>query len=75
MMFLKPKEMKMQVKAELTKCRENKALIVLNGKFNGLEVRPAELYELAEKLIILAGMAERKPLDGKQWKPEEVTIY
>lgn len=62
------------IKATLTRCANHQALIVLDGLFNGLEIRPADLREMAMHLNAVADMAARLPLGGKRWKPTLVEI-
>ncbi|MDP3614861.1 MAG: hypothetical protein Q8R98_23720 [Rubrivivax sp.] len=63
------------IKATVTRCRHGQALIVLEGRpFNGLEIRPGALREMAQQLNALADMAARLPTGGKHWRPTEVLI-
>lgn len=50
----------MKVTALLTRCRNKRPLIVLESNpFNGLEIRPEDLHDLAKELITIANLAER----------------
>lgn len=63
------------IQATLTRCRHGQALVVLNSQpFNGLEIRPGELRELAQRLAAIADMAARLPLGGKHWQPTVVQV-
>lgn len=42
--------------------------------FNGLELRPGELRQMAQQLSALADMAARLPTGGKHWKPTKVKV-
>lgn len=60
------------ITATITRCRDGKPLVELRDQpFNGLEVRPDELRELARKFIALADMAERS---GRHFTPTRVTL-
>lgn len=64
-----------QISATLTRCRHGQALIVLEDRpFNGLEIRPHELRQLASELTALAEMAARLPTGGKHFRPTRVVI-
>lgn len=63
------------ISATLTRCRHGQPLIVLTSEpFNGLEIRPKGLRELAQRLAALADTATRLPLCGKHFKPTRITI-
>lgn len=63
------------IKATLTRCRHGQALVVLEGQpFNGLEIRPGALREMAQQLNALADMAARLPTGGKHWRPTQVQM-
>lgn len=58
-----------------TRCRDGQALVVLDSApFNGLELRPGALRELAQHLLLAADMAARLPTGGKHWKPTQVQM-
>lgn len=64
-----------QINATVTRCRHGQPLIVLDdGPFNGLEIRPHELRQLAQHLAALAEMASRLPTGGKHFRPTRVVI-
>jgi|GEM_PF-1869445 len=63
------------ITALLTRCKDCAPLVVLEGRpFNGLEIRPADLRAMAQKLIAIADMAMNLPTGGKHWKPTTVTL-
>ncbi|MDR0673646.1 MAG: hypothetical protein LBF93_08330 [Zoogloeaceae bacterium] len=63
------------INATVTRCRHGQALIVLDGgPFNGTEIRPHELRQLAQQLTALAEMALRLPTGGKRFRPTRVFI-
>lgn len=63
------------LKAKLTRCHHGQALVVLESEpFNGLEIRPGELRELAQRLHSIADMAARLPLGGKHFTPTVVKV-
>jgi len=63
------------IAATLTRCRHGQALVVLESRpFNGVELRPGELRQLAQQLNAIADMAARLPTGGKHWKPTRVVI-
>lgn len=65
----------MNIKATLTRCRHNNALVVIeSAPFHGMEVRPADLRRMAQQLVAIADMADRLPLGGKRWKPTRIEI-
>jgi len=64
-----------QINATVTRCRNGQTLIVLeDGPFNGMEIRPGELRQLAQQLTALAEMASRLPTGGKHFRPTRVVI-
>ena len=63
------------IAATLTRCRHGEALVVLDSQpFNGAELRPSELRQLARQLIAIADMAVSLPTGGKHWKPTKVKV-
>jgi hypothetical protein len=63
------------INATVTRCRYGQALIVLDGgPFNGTEIRPHDLRQLAQQLTALAEMASRLPVGGKHFHPTRVVI-
>lgn len=65
----------MHIQATLTRCHDGQALIELHGQpFNGLEIRPGALREMAQQLNALAEMAARLPTGGKHWRPTQVQM-
>lgn len=63
------------INATLTRCTGSLPLIVLDSRpFNGMEVRPAELQQMAQQLLALADMANKLPMGGKHWKPTKVQM-
>lgn len=62
------------ISATLTRCRNHLPLVVLDGPFNGMEVRPKDLHRMAAQLSALAQMAERLPASGKHFIATRVTI-
>lgn len=63
------------INATLTRCTGALPLIVLDSRpFNGMEVRPAELQQMAQQLLALADMANKLPMGGKHWKPTKVQM-
>lgn len=67
--------MKPDISATLTRCRDNQPLVVVNSApFNGLEIRPNELRQMAQQLTALADMASRLPTGGKHWRPTHVRL-
>lgn len=49
--------------------------MVLDGQpFNGLEIYPADLRQMAQRLTALADLAGKLPLSGKRWAPTKVVI-
>jgi hypothetical protein len=63
------------INATLTRCRDAQPLVMLNSRpFNGMEVRPSELRQMAQQLIALADMAHKLPMGGKHWRPTQVQM-
>jgi len=63
------------IQATLTRCRNGQPLIVLEGgPFNGLEITPQALRQLAQHLSALAEMSLRIPTAGKRFRPTRVVI-
>ncbi len=63
------------LQATITRCRDSQALVVLDSQpFNGLELRPSELRQLAQQLCALADMAARLPTGGKHWRATKVSM-
>lgn len=63
------------LQATLTRCRHGQPLVLLNSEpFNGLEIRPGELRELAQRLHSIADMAAHLPTGGKHFKPTTVKV-
>jgi hypothetical protein len=61
--------------ATLTQDRHGQPLVVLDGgPFNGLEIAPAALRELAGHLDALARLAVSRPTGGKRHRPLVVTV-
>lgn len=58
----------MNITALLTCCRHQKPLVVLESSpFNGFEIRPDDLREMARQLTVIADAAEQ-PVENKHWK-------
>lgn len=67
--------MKYQIAATLTRDRHGAPLVVLDGgSFNGLEIAPAALRELAAHLDAVACLATRRPTGGKHFRPVRVLV-
>lgn len=65
----------MNIDATLTRDRHAHPLVVLDSApFNGLEIRPADLRNMALQLSALADMAAKLPTGGKHWKPTRVAV-
>ncbi|QDL55915.1 hypothetical protein [Rhodoferax aquaticus] len=65
----------MIIAATLTKDRHGQPLVVLDGQpFNGLEIRPGELRQMAQQLNVLADMATKLPLGSKHFVPTKVVM-
>lgn len=63
----------MNIAATLTRDRHAHPLVVLDSQpFNGLEIRPSDLRQLAQQFIALADMAGKLPMGGKNWKSTTV---
>jgi hypothetical protein len=62
----------MEISATLTKDRHDQPLVV-SAPFNGLEIRPTDLRQLAQQLNALADAASTRPGGPKHWKPLKVT--
>lgn len=63
------------IQATLTRCRDGQSLIVLNGgPFNGVEIRPGKLREMAQVLNAIANMAVQLPTGGKHWRPTHLQL-
>jgi len=63
------------IQATLTRCRNAQPLIELQGgPFNGAEIRPAELRQLAQHLLALADLSVKLPMGGKHWRPTVISI-
>ncbi len=63
------------ITATVTLCRKGQPLIVLDqAPFNGLEIRPAALRELAQDLASFADIAARITQPGKGFEPTVITI-
>lgn len=61
--------------ATLTRCRNSQALVTMeSAPFNGQDMRPQELRELARQLLALADMADKHPTTGKHWRATRVQI-
>ena len=61
--------------ATMTRCRHGQALVVLeSGPFNGYEVRPPALRQMAQQLLALADMAGQLPTGGKHWRATRVQM-
>jgi len=61
--------------ATLTRDRHGQPLVALDGgPFNGLEIAPAALRELAQHLDAVACMAARRPTGGKYFRPVCVPV-
>ena len=64
----------MDISATLTKDRHGQPLVTLDGQpFNGLDIYPADLRQMAQQLFALADMASTLPTGPKHWKPMKVT--
>lgn len=67
--------MSITVKATLTRCRDQKPLVVLDSEpFNGMEIRPADLLTLAQQLIEVANWANAIQTKGKHFAPTKVQL-
>ncbi len=65
----------MNITALLTRCRHKNALVTLESSpFNGMDIRPADLRQMAQQLELIADAAERAPLDGKHWNPTRIEV-
>jgi len=63
------------IAATLTRCRHGQALVVLESRpFNGVELRPGDLRQLAQQLNAIADMAARLPTGGKHWRATRVEL-
>jgi hypothetical protein len=63
------------VTATLTRCYDGSPLVVLTSEpFNGLEIRPSGLRQLAVRLGAIADMAGKLPTGGKYFKPTKVVM-
>ncbi|WP_310613048.1 hypothetical protein [Limnohabitans sp.] len=63
------------VTATLTRCRHGAALVELTSEpFNGMEIRPSALREMAQRLTAIADMAVKLPTGGKHFKPTTVVV-
>lgn len=63
------------VKATLTRCRDQKPLVVLNSEpFNGMEIRPCDLLALAQHLTEIAELSAAHKTDGKLFAPLNVVL-
>jgi hypothetical protein len=63
------------VTATLTRCRHGAALVELTSEpFNGMEIRPGALREMAQRLTAIADMAAKLPTGGKHFKPTTVVV-
>lgn len=63
------------IAATLTRDRHDQPLVALDGgPFNGLEIYPHALRELAQHLDAVACLALRRPNTGKHWKPVRVLV-
>lgn len=62
----------MNITALLTCCRNKRPLVVLESSpFNGMEIRPEDLRDLANELVVIANLAE-VDVQKKNWKPVRV---
>lgn len=62
----------MNITALLTRCRNKRPLVVLESSpFNGFEIRPGDLRDLAKELTTIASLAEVDTAK-KSWKPVRV---
>ncbi len=63
------------IQATLTRCCHGQALVILNGgPFNGVEIRPGQLRQLAQTLNAIASMAAQLPTGGKHWQPSQLQL-
>lgn len=63
------------IAATLTRCRDGQALVVLESQpFNGLEIRPGELRQMAQRLTAIADMAAKLPTGGKHYQPTRIEV-
>lgn len=63
-----------KINATLTRCRHEQPLVILDEPFNGLELRAAELRQLANHLTALADMAEKMNAAGRHFIPAKVSL-
>lgn len=63
------------INATLTRCRDQKPLVVLDSSpFNGLEIRPADLLVIAQQLIEIAEMSAIHKTTEKTFLPIKVVL-
>lgn len=63
------------ITATITRCRHGQALVVLDSRpFNGLEIRPGDLRQMAQQLNAIADMAAKLPTGGKHYRPTRVEV-
>jgi len=63
------------VKATLTRCRDQKPLVVIDSEpFNGLEIRPNDLLVLAQQLTEIANLATATPTKSRHFSPTKVCL-
>ena len=63
------------VTATLTRRRHGAALVELTSQpFNGMQIRPSALREMAQRLTAIADMAAKLPTGGKHFKPTTVVV-
>lgn len=65
----------MNIAATLTRDRHAQPLVVLDSQpFNGLEIRPGDLRQLAQQLNALADMAGKLPTNNKHFRVTKVVM-
>lgn len=63
------------ISATVTRCCHNRPLVVIYSQpFNGLEIRPEELRDMAQRLVSLADLAETLPTGDKHFSPVKVAF-
>lgn len=68
-----PTNKRYDIIATHTRTREHKPLVELNGgPFNGVEMTPKELEQLASVLRLIAKEAAATPCTGKHWASKKI---
>lgn len=63
------------IQATITRCHHGQTLVILNGgPFNGVEIRPGQLRQMAQTLSAIASMAVQLPTGGKHWRPTQLQL-